>query len=44
MAYGPPLGEQRDEWDRTPVESIAKIHGTKKQGYLALSIGKLIQC
>jgi DNA-binding transcriptional ArsR family regulator len=29
--FGPPLGELRDEWDRTPVESIAKIHGTKKQ-------------
>ena len=29
--FGPPLGELRDEWDRTPIESIAKIHGTKKQ-------------
>jgi len=29
--FGPPLGELRDEWDRTPVESIAKIHGTKKR-------------
>ena len=28
---GPPLGELRDEWDRTPAESIAKIHETKKQ-------------
>jgi hypothetical protein len=31
MPFGPPLGELRDEWDRTPDESIAKIHGTKKQ-------------
>jgi hypothetical protein len=27
--FGPEL---RDEWDRTPNESIAKIYGTKKQG------------
>jgi hypothetical protein len=30
--FGPPLGKLRDEWDRTPVESIAKIHETKKEG------------
>jgi hypothetical protein len=30
--FGPPLGELRAEWDRTPVESIAKIYDTKKEG------------